>query len=371
MKTALIAGHICLDIIPMIPEAHGDLLVPGRLVQVGPATICTGGPVSNTGLALHKLGIPVTLAGKAGEDALGAALRSVLDLYAPSLSTGITSTAEAGTSYSVIVSHPGTDRTFWHYPGANDTFCAADIGDAGLSRADLFHFGYPPIMRRIYADSGRELVEIFSRARRAGATTSLDMCFPDACTESGQADWRSIMSETLPHVDIFLPSADEIMFMLHRPLFDRLNENLHFYENLTAGMAADVCDELIDMGARIVVLKLGERGLYLRTAHSGAIAGTGRAAPPDPAAWGDLKMHSPCFEVNVVGTTGSGDATIAGFLAALLRGLSPADAVTAATAVGACNVEAADALSGIRTWEETLARVRSGWAHKQLRLKDG
>jgi hypothetical protein len=66
--------------------------------------------------------------------------------------------------------------------------------------------------------------------------------------------------------------------------------------------------------------------------------------------------------VNLVGTTGSGDATIAGFLAALLRGLGPAEALTAAVAVGACNVEAADSLSGLLPWEDVQRRIRAGWA---------
>jgi hypothetical protein len=48
--------------------------------------------------------------------------------------------------------------------------------------------------------------------------------------------------------------------------------------------------------------------------------------------------------------------------------MSPEDAVTAAVAVGACNVEAADAVSGIRSWEETMQRVRSGWRRHELRL---
>jgi sugar/nucleoside kinase (ribokinase family) len=66
----------------------------------------------------------------------------------------------------------------------------------------------------------------------------------------------------------------------------------------------------------------------------------------------------------VVGTAGSGDATIAGFLSALLRDMTPEDAVNAAVAVGACNVEAADTLSGFRPWEETLHRVAAGWRRR-------
>ena len=60
----------------------------------------------------------------------------------------------------------------------------------------------------------------------------------------------------------------------------------------------------------------------------------------------------------VGGTTGSGDATIAGFLASVSKGLGPEEALTMAVAVGACCVEAPDATSGIRPWSETQKRVR-------------
>ena len=90
----------------------------------------------------------------------------------------------------------------------------------------------------------------------------------------------------------------------------------------------------------------------------------GRARPADVAAWADRELWAPCFQVDVVGTAGSGDATIAGFLSALLRDMAPEDAVNAAVAVGACNVEAADTLSGVRPWDETLRRVAAGWPRR-------
>jgi sugar/nucleoside kinase (ribokinase family) len=124
------------------------------------------------------------------------------------------------------------------------------------------------------------------------------------------------------------------------------------------------------MGVPLVVIKLGERGLYLRTAGRKTIEKIGRAAPADPAAWAEKELWAPCFRVRVVGTTGAGDATIAGFLSAMLRDLSPELAVTVAVAVGACNVEAADALTGLRTWDATLDRIRTGWGRLPLHLED-
>ena len=90
----------------------------------------------------------------------------------------------------------------------------------------------------------------------------------------------------------------------------------------------------------------------------------GRARPTDLDAWTDRELWSPCFRVDVVGTNGSGDSTIAGFLAALLRDLPADEAATMAVAVGACNVEAADTVSGVRTWDETRSAIAAGWPRR-------
>jgi hypothetical protein len=40
-----------------------------------------------------------------------------------------------------------------------------------------------------------------------------------------------------------------------------------------------------------------------------------------------------------------------------------------AVATGACCVEVAGALGGVRGWEETLARIEAGWARMPLELE--
>src|SRR5450759_260014 len=94
----------------------------------------------------------------------------------------------------------------------------------------------------------------------------------------------------------------------------------------------------------------------------------GCAQPSNVAAWANREIWAPCFRVNVAGTAGSGDCTIAGFLSALLRDMSAEQAATAAVAVGACNVERPDTLSGVRTWDETMQRVAQGWPHLELNV---
>ena len=373
--TAVVAGHLCLDIIPDLTvgaySCFDTLFAPGRLTEVGPAVLSTGGAVSNTGLVLNKLGIRTQLMGKVGNDLFGQAVRQIVASYGADLAGGMLVDDRASTSYTVIINLPEVDRIFLHCPGANDTFCADDVRYDLLAEPRLFHFGYPPIMRQMYTQGGLQLAEIFRRAKATGITTSLDMAMLDAASAAGRADWAGILRAALPYVDIFMPSIEEVLFMLRRETFDefvRAAGGVSILPFVTPELLSDVSQRLIEMGARLVGLKLGDRGLYVRTADRSALHSLGRARPSDIAAWANREMWAPCFQVDVVGTTGSGDATIAGFLSALLRGMSIEDTITAAVAVGACNVQAADALSGIRPWEETLQRVAGGWPRRTLTL---
>lgn len=374
---AVVVGHICLDIIPTmdhLPEGKlSKLLQPGHLLITGPATFSTGGPVSNTGLALHKLGIPTRLIAKIGQDPLGKIVREIIDRFDPTLSTGLVVDEKFPTSYSIILSAPGVDRVFLHCPGTNDTFGVEDVDYALLEEARLMHFGYPPVMRRMYQNEGRELIELFRRAKETGVTTSLDMTYPDADTEGGRADWLKILEQLLPYVDVFLPSFDELFFMLKREEFLRLREKTpdgNMQGEITSQRLVEFSTGLMQMGVKMAVIKLGDRGLYLRTADLSSLQKMGRAAPKNPWDWAERELWTACYKTRVVGTTGAGDATIAGFLSALLRGFSPTEAVKIAVAVGACNVEAADALSGLRTWEETIRRIEAGWDHLPLQLNE-
>ena len=373
MIDAVVAGHLCLDMIPDLSGCAKDqfeaVFQPGHLVDIGPVDYCTGGPVSNTGLALTRLGSHTRLMGKVGDDLFGRAIQDYVRTYGADLADAMVVDPAVHSSYTIVITPPGVDRIFLHYPGANDTFGAHDIRHDQLQDARLFHFGYPPLMKRMYEDGGIELALIFRCAKETGVTTSLDMALPDPSSPAGRADWGAILRSVLPYVDLFLPSIEEILFMLRPATYQALREEAggpHILPLIRAGLLSDLGRDLIALGATIVALKLGDRGLYLRTAGQSRLAALGRARPSDPAAWADRELWAPCFQVEMVGTTGSGDATIAGFLSALLRDLSPEEAVTAAVAVGACNVEAADALSGLRTWDATWQRVRSGWARHEL-----
>jgi sugar/nucleoside kinase (ribokinase family) len=308
---------------------------------------------------------------KVGADFFGRAVRELVAEAALGLEEGVRCDPRVSTAYTIIFSTPEMDRIFMGHAGASDTYGAEDIDYDQVGKVDLFHFGYPPVMKRMYENGGSELREVFRRARASGRRgkplTSLDMAMPDPAAGGGRADWRVILEKCLPEVDIFLPSFEELIYMLHRNDFEALHAVGEISDRATPDLLHRMSDELLTMGVKLAVIKLGAQGLYLRSAGIESLQEL--AGSLDPEAWGGKEMWAPCFKVEVLGTTGAGDATIAGFLSGLLRGLTPAETMTMAVGVGACNVEAVDALSGICSWEATQDRVRKGWERHALRLE--
>lgn len=355
MPEVVVAGHICLDVIPQLPGnvPTESLLTPGKLTIVGPAAVSTGGAVANTGLALHKLGSPVRLVGKVGADPLGAAVLDVLRRVEPSLAKGMIVTEGESSSYTVVMNLPGADRAFLHHPGANDTFTPSDIKAEHLDGARWFHFGYPPLMRAMRAGDGDALREVFTRAKVAHLITSLDMAYVDPASDAARTDWPMLLAKTLPFVDVFLPSLDEIAFML----------GLTIPETIHAEFLRKVASQLIAMGAGMAAIKLGHWGLYLKTSADG------ERLKDFGADWVDREHVAPCFRVEEAGATGSGDCTIAGFIAGALRGQTPEATLLAAVGAGACCVEQPDATGGIIPWDALQARIAKGWArHESIPL---
>jgi sugar/nucleoside kinase (ribokinase family) len=318
--------------------------------------------------------VRVRLVGKVGADLFGrAVLDSLADRDGDLAADMIVSPLDA-TSYTIVFNPPGVDRSFLHCPGANETFSADDVRVDLLAGARVFHFGYPPLMREMYTAGGVQLRRLFERVQSAGPATSLDLCVPDPESEAGRVAWEEVLSRALPFVDVFAPSIDELLFMLDRPAHARLQaEAGRLSAVVDRARLAELGDLLLGMGAAVVAIKLGDQGLYLRTTKETARIGAfcdriGLAAE----AWRGREVLAPCFEARAVaGTTGSGDCTIAGLLAALLRGEGPADAATSATAVGACSIEALDPTSAIPPWAHVAARVANGWPRLRLDIELG
>lgn len=362
------AGHICLDITPVFGtgrvEKPEELLRPGELIQMQQADVHTGGSVANTGLAMKFLGADVSLMGKIGDDAFGKIVLDVLKQH--DVEKGMLIGAGESTSYSVVLAIPGLDRIFLHHPGANDTFAAEDVAEAALKEAALFHFGYPSIMKQMYAENGESLLKLLMRAKAAGAATSLDLAAVDAASEAGQQDWKAILTKVLPYVDFFVPSVEELCFMMDRERFEEWKKRAAG-RDVTEILDIEydikpLTDQCMEAGAKVLLIKCGAPGMYYRTAGAEILKTVGSNLEFDAEKWTEKEGFERSYvPERILSGTGAGDTSIAAFLTAMLNGNTPEECVQLAAAEGASCVEAYDALSGLRSLDALQEKIAGGW----------
>lgn len=356
---AVVAGYLGVDITPGFPAGRpaipaAELFRPGRLIETEGLSFSLGGVVANTGLALKRFGQRVELMGAVGHDLLGDIVMA--RLKAQGVTGGVRKNRRAGTAYGIVVAPPGMDRIFFEDPGCNAVFTAKDIDFKTVAQSRLFHFGYPPLMQKLWAADGAELKKLFQRVRRLGVATSLDMTLPDSDSPAGKANWRKILAGTLPFVDIFVPSIEEILFMLEpeqyssilaqaagRDMVDAIPQNL--YESLAARVLA--------LGAKVVMIKAGHRGAYIQTGDIAKLnAATALKLPADN--WSQRKLWIKSYPADprrIKNACGAGDCAIAGLLTAVLKGLELEQAGRCAMLAGRDNLYGLDAFSGLSDWK--------------------
>ena len=454
-KKIAVAGHISLDITPVFQNSGkqklSELFQPGKLLKVGKAMMCTGGAVSNTGLGLKRLGADVVLMAKIGDDYFGNALKDMISAHG--CETCISQVPGENTSYTIVLAPKGLDRFFLHDPGCNDTFGCGDVDFEKVGEASHFHFGYPPIMRMFYLDEGEELVRLFKKVKSMGLTTSLDLVAVDPDSEAAGMDWARILERVLPYVDFFVPSIEELGYMLDRPLYCKWQEKAGG-EDVTGILSLDEGEELVrlfkkvkamglttsldlvavdpdseaagmdwarilervlpyvdffvpsieelgymldrplyckwqekaggedvtgilsleedvkplaaralSMGTRCVLLKCGAAGMYLKTAPEPVW----REFLPGFTGWNDISHFEDSYVPDcILSGTGAGDTSIAAFIKAMLDGCGPLECVRLAAATGASCVTAYDALSGLLSFEELRQKMEAGWEKQNI-----
>ena len=374
-KKVIVAGHACLDITPLCPQNQqaaklGNILSPGKLIQMEGVDIHAGGAVSNTGMAMKMLGADVCLMAKTGSDEFG---KIISDIYAAQgADSGIIVQEGQNTSYSVVLALPGIDRIFLHDPGCNHTFSFEDLPKEKLLGTDLFHFGYPPLMKKMYEDTGSELVRMMKYMKAQGTATSLDLAFVDGESDAGAADWKEILSRVLPYVDFFVPSIEELCFMLDRDRYEAWktkagDEDISFSLDVQRDIRP-LADKCMELGAKVLLLKCGAPGLYYRTTEVKRLEGLETALGISAEDWSDREGFEASYQPErVLSGTGAGDTTIAAFLTAMLEGYPFEMCIHLAAAEGASCVEAYDALGGIRPLKELASRIEKGWKKQNFR----
>lgn len=350
-KKILVAGALVLDVVPVFMESQADKerVAAGGTVYLKRIDTAIGGAVGNTGLALHRLGADTVLFSKVGADDMGHLVKKALE--SAECRHYVAVEQDMNTSTSVIVAKPGQDRMILHSRGASQKYRPEDIPDDLLKENDLFHFGYPTGMECMYTDGGENLSALYKRVKSFGLTTSMDLSFPGIDTPSGLADWKEILKKTLPYVDVFLPSFEELLLILDRERYLSLKEQypgMGMKDIFSFDLVSYLAQTLIDMGVKIAVIKCGEIGSYVKTGAAQAFREFGKASEIRTSEWTERELFAPpCRVDQIVSTNGAGDTFVAGFLQGILLGRSAAKTLHFAAATAAARIASPRGRDGI------------------------
>lgn len=362
---AVIAGYICVDMLPGFNKNDNlknvtDLFIPGKLIEIEGMDFVLGGLVPNTGLAMKKLGKKVFLNGLAGDDFIGTI--AIASLNKHDAAEGIQITKASGTAFSIVLAPRGTDRIFLESPGCNQFFDLTHIDFEAISNSRLFHFGYPPLLKQFYLNNGRQLSEMYSKVKKMGIVTSLDFSLPDSDSESGKVNWPEIMKNTLPFVDVFVPSIEEVLQTMmpekHAEI-DSMAGYDDFVDKVPVEAVREVGRKIIDAGVKILLIKMGHRGAYLVTGDMSDINRT-KVISLEHKSWDNREIWCDAYAVDnsrIVNASGAGDTAVAAFLTAILDGEPAENAIKYAGMAGKENLYCRNIYDELSDWNQLTVKI--------------
>jgi sugar/nucleoside kinase (ribokinase family) len=280
MKIATVGVHV-LDThvigIESIPNGSDGQLV--ETIRMSPA-----GTAGGTAVVLSRLGAEVRSLGAVGDDPAADTLLALLEREGVDVS-GLVRKPDHQTSASVIPVRPNGDRPAWHCIGANGAFTLDDLGPSALDDLTHVHLGGPEFL------GGEAAGRLLADARDRGAVTSLDVLAP------GDPDMLAWIADALPHADYLLPNDEQVLGFTG------------------ASSLADGARALVAAGVGCVAVTQGAKGALVVTAEEA--------------------IEVPAYPIEVVDTTGCGDAFSAGMLRGLSLGRSPVEAARLGCATAA------------------------------------
>jgi len=269
-----------------------------------------GGKGSNQAVAAARLGAPVSLVAKVGRDAFGALARETW--RADGIDTRFCFEADEPSGAAAISVHPSTgENAIVVVPGASSLLTEAEV-----DRAAELIAGSAAFVAQLEVPL-RVVEHALALARRHGVLTILNA-----------APARRLPRRVYALCDVLTPNEVEAAALAGRPVRSLAD----------ADRAAGV---LLARGARNVVITLGRRGAFVKSA---AVA-----------------RHVPAFHAGpAVETTGAGDAFTGALAVALAEGRDLVAATRFACAAGAISVTRHGTSRSMPTRDEveTLLAVR-------------
>lgn len=285
-KPIVVVGSINLDLVATADHVP----LPGETLTGKSFNTFHGGKGANQAVGVGRLGYPVSMVGKVGDDSFGPELKASLRKAKVEVKAVITVTGSSG----VALINIGSDgqNNIVVVPGANGKLLPKDISaHSGLLRKAgmiLAQLEIPLITL--------ETLAVF--AHRNKIPLMLD-----------PAPARELPGGVLLAVTWITPNESETRILCG------LGPN----EAVTPETAARCAELLLARGPKNAVIKMGSQGAYIAAADG-------------------TREMVPAFSVRAVDSTAAGDAFNAGFAVSLLHGKKPREAARYASAVAAISV---------------------------------
>jgi sugar/nucleoside kinase (ribokinase family) len=300
-----VAGTLVAD---LVVGPVGEWPSPGKSADLDYIEIVPGGAVANTGMALARLGVPVSACAAVGKDNLGAIVNDFVGSWATRNRVRVIPSKR--TTASIVAISKDRDRSFLTAAGACDQFqfTAEEVEREVRSGSRALHIGYAMLLPGL---DGESLKNVMRAAGRLGVLTSLDVTYYD------NRPWADLL-KLMPEIDVFCPSLSEARLITGES------------DPATAARA------LVQAGVRnFVAITNGEHGVLVEVVGEG-------------------QEFIPARPVHAINTTGAGDAFIAGVLAAWYRGLPWRSAARIGSLVASLAVTSRHRYDNLQTLERLL-----------------
>ena len=280
MNVITIGAHILDVLVRPVTD-----IPPGQeTALVEQMRMTAAGTAAGTALTFAKLGAAVSTAGAIGTDPVGDLLLSLLDRANIDTCLVVRKT-DVPTSMSVLPIRPDGERPAFHLLGANLAYTLDDVNWDAIAAADHIHLGGVEMLGPDFA------ARILEHAKDNGVTTSVDLIAP------GGMGTFDLISPAMAYTDYLLPNEDQVLGFTGAADVD------------------DGCRMLLDAGAGLLAVTCGANGALIVSDEG--------------------NQRVPAFAIDVVDTTGCGDAFSAGFVYGVRSGRGARDAAVLGNAVAA------------------------------------
>ncbi|HXS74821.1 MAG TPA: ribokinase [Terracidiphilus sp.] len=299
-KPIVVVGSVNLDLVC----AGKRIPAPGETVSGEIFQTFFGGKGANQAVAVGRLGYPVSMIAKVGDDEFGSQLRNGLRAAKVNVRE-VGTTKDTASGVALISVDAKGQNSIMVIPGANGKLLPRDI-DRALPM--LRSAGMILTQLEIPMETVEYLCEVSQRLK---VPLMLD-----------PAPARQLSRKIFKQVSFLTPNESETCMLCGIST-----------SALTPAMISEAAQQLRSKGPANVIIKLGARGAYIDAADG-------------------LRCAVSSFKVGVVDSTAAGDAFNAGLAVALLRGMSLRDATRYAAAAGAVSVTRAGAQPAMPTGPE-------------------